>query len=127
MPVVSVSLTDRNLEMISRIQEVFGLSGRSEVVRTCLRSTEEELRERESLSGDVEGVLIIVHEHHQSKSLDEIRHEYQELITTQIHSHLKNDKCLEVFIVHGVSDRIKRMINEFRREDELDYVKFVPS
>ena len=127
MPIVSISLTERNLGTIQDIQEVFGLSGRSEVIRTCLRATEEELRERESLSGDVEGVLIIVHEHHQSRSLDEIRHDYQDLITTQIHSHLKKEKCLEVFIVQGEAESIKTMVNEFRREDELDYVKFVPS
>lgn len=127
MPIVSVSLTDKNLDIIDRMQTVFGLSGRSEAVRACLRTAEDELREREGLDGHVEGVLIIVHESHRSPNLDDIRHHFQGIITIQIHSHLKNEKCLEVFIVNGDAGEIKEMIKQFRRKDELDYVKFVPS
>ncbi|MGA1821021.1 MAG: CopG family ribbon-helix-helix protein [Thermoplasmatota archaeon] len=127
MPVVSISLTDRNIEDIDRIQSAFGLKGRSEVVRACLRSAESELREREGLVGEVEGVLIIVHESHRSPNLDQIRHDHQDIISTQIHSHLRNEKCLEVFIINGDGDQVKEMILKFRGKDELEYVKFVPS
>lgn len=127
MPVISVSVTEKNLEVIDRMQEAFGLSGRSEAVRACLRSAEDEARDREKLTGHIEGVLIVVHESHTSPELDDIRHGYQELITTQIHSHLKNEKCLEVFIINGEAGRIKDMISRFRGKDHLDYVKFVKS
>lgn len=127
VPVVSISLTDRNIEDIDRIQNTFGLKGRSEVVRACLRSAEVELRERDGLSGDVEGVLIIVHESHRSPNLDQIRHDYQDIISTQIHSHLRNEKCLEVFIINGDAEEVKEMMLKFRGKDELEYVKFVPS
>jgi CopG family nickel-responsive transcriptional regulator len=127
MPIVSISLSDKNLEVIDRMQRTFGLRGRSEAVRACLRATEDEIREREGFEGEVEGVLIIVHESHKSPNLDLIRHQHQELIRTQIHSHLKNEKCLEVFIVKGSADEVKGMMNKFRGREELDYVKFVQS
>ncbi len=127
MPIVSVSLTDKNLEVIDRMQEAFGLKGRSEAVRACLRSTEDEIREREGLIGDVEGVLVVVHESHNSRDLDHIRHDYREIIETQIHSHLKNDKCLEVFIINGDAGDVRHLITEFRSTDDIDYVKFVQS
>ncbi|MFO8052235.1 MAG: CopG family ribbon-helix-helix protein [Thermoplasmatota archaeon] len=127
MTVVSVSLTDKNMEMLDRLQDALGLTGRSEAVRACLRSAEEEIRIRESLEGHVEGVLIIVHESHRSPDLDDIRHRHQDIITTQIHSHLKNEKCLEVFIINGDAEVVKEMISLFRGRDELDYVKFVRS
>ncbi|HHD15204.1 MAG TPA: CopG family ribbon-helix-helix protein [Euryarchaeota archaeon] len=127
MPVVSVSLTEKNLEVIDRLQEIFGLKGRSEAVRACLRSAEDEIREREGMTGDVEGVLIVVHDSHDSRGLDNIRHLHMDLIGTQIHSHLRNDKCLEVFIVRGESRRIRDMINLFRGSEDLEYVKFVQS
>jgi len=127
MPVVSVSLSEKNLEAIDRMQKAFGLRGRSEAVRACLRATEDEIREREGFEGEVEGVLIIVHESHSSPNLDMIRHQNQELIRTQIHSHLKNEKCLEVFIVKGRAGEVKEMMNRFRGKEELDYVKFVQS
>ncbi|MGA1866658.1 MAG: CopG family ribbon-helix-helix protein, partial [Thermoplasmatota archaeon] len=73
------------------------------------------------------GVLVIVHESHRVSDMDEIRHNFMGIITTQIHSHLKNDKCLEVFIVKGDADEVIAMISRFRGKDELDYVKFVRS
>jgi CopG family nickel-responsive transcriptional regulator len=127
MTIVSVSLTDKNLEVIDRMQDAFGLKGRSEAIRACLRSTEDEIREREGLTGEVEGVLVVVHETHNSRDLDHIRHDYREIIETQIHSHLKNDKCLEVFIINGIAEEIKQLITEFRSTDDIDYVKFVQS
>lgn len=125
MPVVSVSLTDKNLELLGQIQESLGLTGRSEVIRACLRSAESELKEREKLSGDIEGVLVIVHDSHHSSRLDEIRHVFQDQISTQIHSHLKNHKCLEVFIVKGKAENIKRMLDSLRGFDHFEYVRFV--
>ncbi len=127
MPIVSVSLTDRNMEMLEKIQETLGLAGRSEAIRVCLRSAETEARERESLAGDIEGVLIIVHDSHTSPGLDDARHEFQELITTQIHSHLSDHKCLEVFIIRGRAEMVKEMLSVFQRDDKLEYVKFVLS
>jgi CopG family nickel-responsive transcriptional regulator len=127
MPIVSVSLTEKNLEVIDRMQEAFGLKGRSEAIRACLRSTEDDIREREELTGNVEGVLIVVHESHDSKDLDHIRHDFRELIGTQIHSHLNNDKCLEVFIINGIATQVKELIRRFRSTDDLEYVKFVQS
>jgi CopG family nickel-responsive transcriptional regulator len=103
MPIISISVTEKNLEVMDRMKDVLGLKGRSEAVRACLRASEDEIRGREGLEGEVEGVLIIVHETHSSLNLDLIRHDHQELIQTQIHSHLKNEKCLEVFIVNRSS------------------------
>ncbi|MBN1390495.1 MAG: CopG family ribbon-helix-helix protein [Candidatus Thermoplasmatota archaeon] len=127
MPIVSVSLTEKNLDVLDRMQRALGLSGRSEAVRACLRTAEDEIRDREVLTGNVEGVLMIVHESHRDWDLDDIRHSFQGIITTQIHSHLRNEKCLEVFIVNGDSATLKEMIFRFRGKDELDYVKFIRS
>jgi len=127
MPIVSVSLTEKNMKVLEKIQEWLGLTGRSEAIRVCLRSAEAEAREREKLIGNVEGVLVIVHDSHNSPELDGARHKHQRLITTQIHSHLRNDKCLEVFIIRGRAAEVKEMLKLFQGDDGLDYVKFVQS
>jgi CopG family nickel-responsive transcriptional regulator len=125
MPVVSVSLTEKNIELLERIQDSFGLTGRSEAIRACLRSAEIEMRKKDELRGEVEGVLVIVHDSHRSNKLDEMRHEFQEQVSTQIHSHLENSKCLEVFIVKGKADDIRKMLDTFRGEDRFEYIQFV--
>jgi CopG family nickel-responsive transcriptional regulator len=127
MPVVSVSLDPDSLKLLDRIQKANELSGRSEAVRVCLRSAEAEVRDRESMKGDVEGVLVVIHASHNEPQLESLKHEYQAVVTTQIHSHLKYQKCLEVFIVRGASSVVKEMLTKFQRDERMDYVKFLQS
>jgi CopG family nickel-responsive transcriptional regulator len=127
MPIVSVSLSEENLKVLDKLQRAHALGGRSEAIRVCLRSAEGEVRDRESLKGEVEGVLIVVHDSHGAPDLGDLSHSHQEVVTTQIHSHLRNHKCLEVFIVRGPSGPVQEMIAGFQKDDQIDYVKFVPS
>lgn len=127
MPVVSVSLTEKNMKTLEKVSESLGLVSRSEAIRACLRSAEAEMRNRESLHGEVEGILVTVHDSHASSELDEARHEFQDIVTTQIHSHLKSRKCLEVFILQGKADKVKALLRTFRAAEMLEYVKFVQS
>jgi CopG family nickel-responsive transcriptional regulator len=127
MPVVSISLDEESLRLLDRVQKANCLSGRSEAVRVCLRSAEAEVRDREGLKDDVEGVLIVVHGSHNEPGLDDLKHNYQDVVATQIHSHLKDQKCLEVFIVRGPSQVVQKMLLSFQRDDKIDYVKFVHS
>jgi len=127
MAVISVSLTDRNIEVLGRIQKELGLAGRSEAIRACLRSAEMEAKERDSLRGAVEGILIVMHHQSDENELDESKHEYQEIITTQMHSHLRNGKCLDIFLVRGMADGVRKMLAAFQKDEGLEYVKFIQS
>ncbi|HTY47953.1 MAG TPA: ribbon-helix-helix protein, CopG family [Methanomassiliicoccales archaeon] len=127
MTVISVSLTEKNIEDLDKLQSMLGLAGRSEAIRVCLRSAETEIREREMMSGELEGILIAVHKAEDGHGLDESRHRYQANITTQVHSHLKNGKCLDVFLMGGDSGVIKGAIADFQKDDAIEYIKFVRS
>jgi CopG family nickel-responsive transcriptional regulator len=127
MTVISVSLTDKNIEDLDRLQEVLGLAGRSEAIRVCLRSAEDELRERERLEGEVEGIMITVHKSDEGHGLDEMRHKFQSNIKTQVHSHLKNGRCLDIFLVDGAADEVKNLLAAFQKDESLEYIKFVRS
>lgn len=127
MTVISVSLTAKNVEDLDKFQKLLGLAGRSEAIRVCLRSAEAEIREREKLVGDLEGIIIAVHNVENGHGLDEARHKYQKSITTQVHSHLKSGKCLDVFLIGGDSAMIGEIIADFQKDDTLEYIKFVQS
>ncbi|MGD0818811.1 MAG: CopG family ribbon-helix-helix protein [Methanomassiliicoccales archaeon] len=127
MSIISVSLTGKNLEDLDKLQSVLGLAGRSEAIRVCLRSAETEIKEREKLEGNVDGILIAVHMADGGHELDDARHEYQDNIATQVHSHLKNGKCLDVFIVSGKASPVKEMLAAFQKNESLEYIKFVQS
>ncbi len=75
MPIVSVSLTEKNMEALEKIQELLGLAGRSEAIRVCLRSAETEAREREGLVGNVEEssllfMIPIIHRNWMTADID---------------------------------------------------------
>ncbi len=125
MPIVSVSLNEDNLAALEKIQTAYGLSGRSEAVRSSINAALKDIREMESLEGDVEGVLIIVRGNHEDPWIMRIQGTYASLIQTQLHSHMKNHKCLEVMVISGDASTFAKMLREIHSESKADYVKFV--
>ena len=127
MGIVSVSLDDENLAALDRIAESLNLKGRSEAVRMSIKSAMAELKEMDEFDGLVEGVMIIVHEHHSDSWVSLIQHRYEELIKTQLHSHLQNKKCLELMIISGNGKRVSEMMREIHSVGLATYLKFVRS
>ena len=125
MGIVSISLNEDNLAALDRIQKTYGLSGRSEAVRTSINAALADIRELEAMEGTVEGVLIIVRGNHADPWMSMIQARYEPHIKTQMHSHLQNHKCLEVMVVSCESDILSRMMREIQAEGKADYVKFV--
>lgn len=125
MGIVSVSLNDENLAALDRIQETYGLSGRSEAVRASINAALADIREMESMQGEVEGVLIIVRGNHEDPWMIRIQGTYERVIKTQLHSHLRNHKCLEVMVVSCDGETLSSMMREIQAEGKADYVKFV--
>ncbi|MGE4274922.1 MAG: CopG family ribbon-helix-helix protein, partial [Candidatus Methanomethylophilaceae archaeon] len=103
MVILSISLKEENVDLLQDIQGRLGLGSRSEAIRVCLRAAESQLKEQESMTGPLEGVLIVVHNSHMDSWMSVIQHRYERLMRTQLHSHLQSGKCLEVMILKGDS------------------------
>lgn len=125
MGIVSISLNDENLAALDRIQRVYGLTGRSEAVRTSINAALADIRELEAMEGTVEGVLIIVRGNHADPWMSMIQAKHEADIKTQMHSHLQNHKCLEVMVVSCEAEVLTSMLKEIQAEGKADYVKFV--
>ena len=111
MTIVSVSLNNDNLEALDSIQAAYGLNGRSEAVRASINAALKDIRELESLDED--------------PWMMRIQGTYAPHIKTQLHSHLKNHKCLEVMVLSCDGDVLSRMLRDIQSEGKADYVKFV--
>ena len=127
MPIVSVSLNQRILHRIDAIQEEMGFSGRSEAIRAAIRMLIADKKEKDDLTGVIDATLLVIHDEKSSQWVSNIRHGFQDLIKTQVHNHLENEKCLEIFVVNGDAERIKKMHRSFQTHRNLDYVKLVVS
>lgn len=125
MTIISVSLNDEYTESLDKIQEAYGLKGRSEAIRMSITAALDEIKEMDSMVGPVEGVLIIVRGNHADPWMIQIQAKYQDIIKTQMHSHLRDQKCLEVMVVSCDADTLYDMMADIKSMNKADYVKFV--
>lgn len=125
MVIVSISLNDTILKEIDRIQNALGYSGRSEVIRAGARLLISESKEKERLTGNINSILLLIHSQEAESVVSEIKHKFEDVTNTQIHSHLREDKCLEIFVLDGDADRIKEMIRLFQTSRKMEYVKLI--
>jgi len=125
MPVVSVSLGDDDIENLDRIQKEYGLKGRSDAVRTAVRMANSDLENLKEMQGNVEGVLITVRSDHADPWLNLIQARHVGIVTTQLHSHLQDRRCLEVMILSGKAESVRAMILEVEGSGKAEYVRFV--
>jgi CopG family nickel-responsive transcriptional regulator len=125
LPIVSISLNEKLLEEIDKLKDEIGYSGRSDVIRASARMLISDNKEKEDLNGDINSVLVLIHNQEVEDKVTEIKHEFEDIINTQIHSHLKEHKCLEIFILEGNAERIKEIYRKFQIIRKIDYVKLI--
>lgn len=123
MVIVSVSLSDKLLEEIDVIKDEMGFSGRSDVIRASARMLIADNKEKSEMTGETNSVLTLIHSQDAEDRVTEIKHDYEDIISTQIHSHLKEHKCLEIFILDGNVQRMYQLAKMFQTSSKMDYVK----
>ena len=124
MVVVSISLNDNILKEIDKIEKELGYSGRSEVIRTGARLLISEFKNNEKITGKINDILLLIHSPDSEDVVSEIKHNFEDVTITQIHSHLRN-KCLEIFILDGDAENIKEMVRLFQTSRKMDHVKLI--
>ena len=125
--IISMSLNDKILKDIDKLQKEMGFSGRSETIRAGLRMLIADKKEKSKLRGIIDAVLLVIHEDRNSEEVSLLRHRHEELIKTQVHNHLENHKCLEIFILKGDAENIKKLAEGFLANRKIDFVKLIVS
>lgn len=82
-------------------------------------------QEKKALKGDINSILILIHDQKAEDKVTEIKHDFEDIINTQIHSHIKDNKCLEIFIMEGDAQRTNTIRKLFQTSRKMDYVKLV--
>ncbi|MGB9615798.1 MAG: nickel-responsive transcriptional regulator NikR [Desulfomonilaceae bacterium] len=105
-----VSIPDDLLEKFDVLIRGKGYNNRSEAIRDLIRDrlVEEEWTETDQ---DVVGTVTVVYNHEQSdlaQKLTEIQHQKHDLIISSVHVHLDYHNCLEVLIMRGNPEQVKR-------------------
>ncbi|MFA6489633.1 MAG: CopG family ribbon-helix-helix protein [Candidatus Micrarchaeia archaeon] len=125
MAIISVSIDHETLSELTAIEKSLGFSGRSEAIRAGVRSLISENKSTEKLSGKIKAVLLLVHEEGADSCANELKHSYDDVVGTQIHSNLRKGKCMELFILEGEAARIRDMLKKAQSSRKIEYAKLI--
>jgi CopG family nickel-responsive transcriptional regulator len=126
MEIISLSLDEETLDKIDEIQEDASFNGRSELIRKAVENLHQEVKENERLEGNLNAVIIARHPQRKEQEIAEIAHEFNDVITTQLHSKLDGDNCLEVFHTNGVAEDVIEFFNELEGSKHTESVNILP-
>ncbi len=125
MPIVSISLNEEILAELDRLQKSMGFSGRSEAIRAGIRNFVSEEKQKIELSGNVHAILLVVHNDEFDHIVSGIKHNFEDLITTHLHSKIEGNKCMELFVIDGDAERVSTITKDFQTNKKMDNVRLV--
>ncbi len=125
MPIVSISLNDEILSELDKLQSSMGFSGRSEAIRAGIRAFVSEEKQKSDLAGDIHAILLVVHNDEFDHVVSGITHNFEDLITTHLHSKIEKEKCMELFVMNGDAEKVSTMTKDFQTNKNMDTVKLV--
>jgi CopG family nickel-responsive transcriptional regulator len=111
---------------IDKLQKTLGFSGRSEIVRAGIRSMLSEEKQRNDLTGVLHSLLLVIHDEKSDDEISNMRHSYDKLINTHLHSKIDRNRCIEIFLLHGEAEEIRWMTRDFQSNKKMDNVKLIP-
>jgi CopG family nickel-responsive transcriptional regulator len=125
MVIISLSIPDELLKELDGILGEEWFASRSEVVRQALRKYIAEYRELENIKGSIVATITALYEKRdKSEELTQLQHEFGDVITTYLHSHLAGNSCLEVMVVKGSSEKLKSLRDGLKANKHVKQLKF---
>jgi CopG family nickel-responsive transcriptional regulator len=117
-------------ELLKRFDEIIsrrGYATRSEAIRDMVR---ESLEEEALMDDEAEsvGTISLVYNHHArnlNAKLTAAQHSALDLISSNLHIHLDEDRCLEVLVVRGVYHRVRGLAENLISIKGVKHGKFV--
>ena len=125
MTIVSISLNGEILSELDKLQKTLGFSGRSEAIRAGIRSFVAEEKQKSQLVGNIHAILLVVHNDEFDHIVSGIKHNFEDLISTHLHSKIEGNKCMELFVIDGEAERVSTITKDFQTNKKMDTVRLV--
>lgn len=126
MTVVSVTVPGELLKKFDEFVKARGYYSRSEAFRDAIRSLMAETELAKMEIGNVAATIMIVCDYAR-KDVDlrmtEVRHEFDDVVIENIHRHIDEKYCLEIFIAEGNNERMLDLIGRVRGMRGIQQVK----
>jgi CopG family nickel-responsive transcriptional regulator len=123
--IISLSLPDELLEKLDAILGDERDATRSEVVRQAVRSYISQYNELDKVKGQIIATITVLYEKtEKNEELSRLQHEFSDMITAYLHSHLTETSCLEVMVVKGSAKRLKDLVDGLKANKPVKQINF---
>lgn len=126
MEIISLSLDKETQNKLEEIQEKSSFNGRSELIRKAVEKLHQDIQSNQKLEGKLNAVIVTRHPHKREQKIAKIAHKYDKVITTQLHSKLDGENCLEVFHTQGPADEVINFYNQLEGSKNTESVNILP-
>lgn len=123
---IGISLPENLLNKFDEIILNRGYSSRSEGIRDAIRNYIVNFEWMSDVDGEKVGVITIVYDHSQrglEDNLTHIQHEFGSTIQSSMHVHLDQDICLEVIVLRGEGQDVKKAAEKMMALKGVKHVK----
>lgn len=123
---IGISLPENLLNKFDSIIDKRGYSSRSEGIRDAIRSYITYYEWMNDVEGERQGVITMVYDHDQRglmEAVTEVQHANIDIIQSSIHSHLTNERCMEVIMVRGDGQKLRSLTESLMALKGVESVK----
>jgi CopG family nickel-responsive transcriptional regulator len=124
--VISITLPSDLLIKFGEFMKTRGYYSRSEAFRDAIRSLIAESDIAKTETGEVAATIMITCDYARRDvdlKITEVRHEFDDVVVENVHRHIADKYCLEIFIAQGTNQRIVDLIGRIRGMRGIQQVK----
>ncbi len=121
---MSVSLNEEIIDSLDKLKSL-GFSGRSEIIRAGIRNLLSDERMKEDLDGEINSLLLAVHDEDSDEQVSSIRHDFDKIIIVHLHNKIDKDRCLEIFSLKGDAKDVKEISRQLQVNKRMHFVKLI--
>jgi len=124
LTVISISIPDNLLKELGDSIRERGFASRSEIVRQAVRAFTAEYRSLQELEGEILATITIITGKRANRDrILETQHQFGNVVSTFLHSHVDEEYCLEVIVARGDADVIRRLVDALKADEQIAQVK----
>ncbi len=123
---ISITLPNDLLRRFDEFMKTRGYYSRSEAFRDAIRSLISESEISRAETGNVSATIMITCDYARRDvdlKVTEVRHEFDDVVVENVHRHIDDKYCLEIFIAQGKNERIVDLIGRIRGMRGIQQVK----
>ena len=118
-----ISFEPKLLEMFDKFLKEKGYGNRSEAINDIIRDRLTHMHESQ-----IVGTIKVIYDQragHYSKNVSNLQHDYHCQIVSSMHTYLDHHTCLELIVVKGKIDRVKKLFKKIKNTEGVKKAEII--